>query len=398
MINKARDGWSSFWTGYGLFNESPKRINFMMTERRFLILILGLLFLGGILVPSCIRAERIKDIASLEGARENQLLGYGLVVGLNGTGDKGLATMQSITNMLARMGMTVNAKDIQAKNAAAVIVTATLPAFPKPGIKIDAIVSAMGDAKNLQGGTLLLTPLKGPDQKVYGLAQGPVSLGGFGAASGGSTVQKNHPTAGRIPNGAIIERGLEVPLKIGNDIHIVLHRPDFTTAFQVSQTINRKIGGEYAEALDPSLIKVRMPDDFLGGLMGFITQVESMDVFMDTLAKVIINERTGTVVMGERIRISPVAISHGNLTIEVSTDYKVSQPPPFAPSNAQTVVVPQTKMEVKEQKSSLIEVSGVTLGEVVRALNSLGVTPRDLIAIVQALRSAGALKVELEII
>ncbi len=228
----------------------------MKTERRFLFLILGLLIFGGILVPSWIRAERIKDIASLEGARENQLLGYGLVVGLNGTGDKGLATMQSITNMLARMGMTVNAKDIQAKNAAAVIVTATLPAFPKPGIRIDAIVSAMGDAKNLQGGTLLLTPLKGPDQKVYGLAQGPISLGGFGAASGGSTVQKNHPTAGRIPNGAIIERGLEVPLKIGNDIHIVLHRPDFTTAFQVSQTINRKMGGEYAEAMDPSLIKV----------------------------------------------------------------------------------------------------------------------------------------------
>jgi flagellar P-ring protein precursor FlgI len=370
----------------------------MKTERRCLFLIVGLFILGGVLVPPRIGAERIKDIASLEGARENQLLGYGLVVGLNGTGDKGLATMQSITNMLARMGMTVNAKDIQAKNAAAVIVTATLPAFPKPGIRIDAVVSAMGDAKNLQGGTLLLTPLKGPDQKVYGLAQGPISLGGFGAASGGSTVQKNHPTAGRIPNGAIIERGLEVPLKIGDNIHIILHRPDFTTAFYVSQTINRKMGGEYSEAVDPSLIKLRMPDDFLGGPMGFITQVESLEVYIDTLAKVIINERTGTVVMGERIRISPVAISHGNLTIEVSTNYKVSQPPPFAPSGAQTVVVPQTKMEVKEQKSSLIEVSGVTLGEVVRALNSLGVTPRDLIAIVQALRSAGALKVELEII
>ena len=370
----------------------------MKTERRYLFLLAGLFFLGSILVPPRIGAERIKDIASLEGARENQLLGYGLVVGLNGTGDKGLATMQSITNMLARMGMTVNAKDIQAKNAAAVIVTATLPAFPKPGIRIDAVVSAMGDAKNLQGGTLLLTPLKGPDQKVYGIAQGPISLGGFGAASGGSSVQKNHPTAGRIPNGAIIERGLEVPLKNGEDIHIILHRPDFTTAYQVSQTINRKMGGEYAAAVDPSLIKVKMPDDFLGGPMGFITQVESLEVYIDTLAKVIINERTGTVVMGDRIRISPVAISHGNLTIEVSTNYKVSQPLPFAPDGAKTVVVPQTKMEVKEQKSSLIEVSGVSLGEVVRVLNSLGVTPRDLIAIVQALRSAGALKVELEII
>ena len=372
-------------------------VRFRLMNFRSLIIFFVLFGIGGYM-PSSSQAERIKDIASLEGARENQLVGYGLVVGLNGTGDKSLTTMQSIANMLARMGMIVNATDIQAKDTAAVIVTATLPAFPKPGIRIDALVSAMGDAKSLQGGTLLLSPLKGPDQKVYGLAQGPISLGGFGAASGGSTVQKNHPTAGRIPNGAIIERGLDVPLKTGNDIHVVLHRSDFTTAFQVSQTINRKMGGEYAEAIDPSMIKVRIPDDFLGGVMGFITQIESLDVSTDTMAKVILNERTGTVVMGERIRISPVAISHGNLTIEVSTDYKVSQPMPFAPSTAQTIVVPQTKMEVKEQKSSLVEVSGVTLGEVVRALNALGVTPRDLIAIVQALKSAGALKVELEII
>lgn len=213
----------------------------LVMNYRSLIILFVFFGIGGYL-PSSIQAERIKDIASLEGARENQLLGYGLVVGLNGTGDKSLATMQGITNLLARMGMTVNTKDIQAKNAAAVIVTATLPAFPKPGIKIDAIVSAMGDAKNLQGGTLLLTPLKGPDQKVYGLAQGPISLGGFGAASGGTSVQKNHPTAGRIPNGAIIERGLDVPLKIGNDLHVILHHSDFTTAFQVSQTINRKMG------------------------------------------------------------------------------------------------------------------------------------------------------------
>jgi len=377
--------------------ENPMvRLRLMMNYRSLIILFV--LFGVGGYMPSSSQAERIKDIAGLEGARENQLIGYGLVVGLHNTGDISLTTMQSIANMLARMGMLVNAKDIQAKNTAAVIVTGTLPAFPKPGIRIDAVVSAMGDAKNLQGGTLLLTSLKGPDQKVYGLAQGPISLGGFGAASGGAAVQKNHPTAGRIPNGVIIEKGLDISLKRGEDIHIVLHHPDFTTAFQVSKTINQKMGGEYAEAIDPSMIKVRMPDDFLGGLMGFITQIESLDVVMDTLAKVIINERTGTVVMGERVRISPVAISHGNLTIEVSTDYKVSQPLPYAPNTAQTIVVPQTKMEVKEQKSSLIEVSGVTLGEVVRALNALGVTPRDLIAVVQALKSAGALKVELEII
>ena len=308
--------------------------------------------------------------------------------------------MQGIANMLARMGLTVNAKDIQAKNVAAVMVTATLPPFPKPGIKIDAVVSAMGDAKTLQGRTLLLTPLKGPDQKVYGLAQGSISLGGFSVSSGGSGVQKNHPTSGRIPNGVIIERGLDIALKKGNTLHMVLHNPDFTTAFHVAKTINQKLGVDLAEAVDPSLIKLRIPEDgdFLGGLMGFITQIEAMEVSLDTLSKIVINERTGTVVMGEKVRLSPVAISHGNLTIEVTTDYKVSQPGPFAPSNAQTVVVPQTKVDVKEQKASLVEVAGTTLGEVVRALNYLGVTPRDLIAILQALKSAGALKVDLEII
>ncbi len=360
-------------------------------------------WLGGILLilglcPFSLKAERIKDIASLEGARENQLLGYGLVVGLNGTGDKGTATLQSIVNLLGRMGITVKPRDLQAKNAAAVIVTANLPPFPKAGMRMDAVVSAIGDAKTLQGGTLLLTPLKGPDQKVYGLAQGPISLGGFGAAAPGAAMQKNHPTAGRIPNGAIIERGIEVPWPTGDGLKIILNRPDFTTAVQVAQTINRHLGRELAEAVDPSLIRLKGGEDYPGGLMGLIARIESLEVQTDALAKVVINERTGTVVMGDRVRISPVAISHGSLTVEVTTDYQVSQPPPFAPRSAETVVVPKSKVEVKEQKSSLVEVSGVTLGEVVRALNALGVTPRDLIAIVQALRSAGALKAELEIL
>jgi flagellar P-ring protein precursor FlgI len=373
------------------------RIILMKFKGRLLVTSLAFWILGT-LAPCLVQAERIKDVASVVGVRENQLIGYGLVVGLNGNGDKGNATMRSIANMLARMGLTVDFKDLSSKNAAAVIVTATLPPFPKPGLKIDAVVSAMGDAKSIQGGTLLLTPLKGPDQKVYGLAQGPVSLGGFAAGAGGSSVQKNHPTAGRVPNGLIIERGIEITLKKGDEIQMVLHSPDFTTAFQVAKTINQKLGGDYAEAMDPAMIKIRPPEDFLGGLMGFITQMESLDVTLDTMAKVVINERTGTVVMGEKVRLSPVAISHGNLTIEVTTEYKVSQPNPFAPSGAQTVVVPQTKMDVKEQKAALVEVSGVTLGEVVRALNSLGVTPRDLIAILQALKSSGSLKVELEIL
>jgi flagellar P-ring protein precursor FlgI len=348
--------------------------------------------------PLQVRAERLKDVASVVGVRENQLVGYGLVVGLNGNGDKGNATMQTIATMLARMGLTISYKDLSTKNAAAVMVTATLPPFPKPGMKIDAVVSSMGDAKSIQGGTLILTPLKGPDQKVYGMAQGPVSIGGFSSGTGGASVQKNHPNAGRVPNGVIIERGIEIPLKNGEEIQMLLHDPDFTTAFQTAKTINQKFGGEYAEALDPSLIKIRPPENFPGGLMGFITQMELLEVSLDTLAKVVINERTGTVVMGEKVRLSPVAISHGSLSIEITTEYKVSQPNPFAPSGAQTVVVPQSKVDVKEQKASLVEVSGVTLGEVVRALNSLGVTPRDLMAILQALKRSGALKVELEIL
>jgi flagellar P-ring protein precursor FlgI len=348
--------------------------------------------------PGLVQAERLKDVTSVVGVRENQLIGYGLVVGLNGNGDKGNATMKTIANMLGRMGAVTDYKDLSTKNAAAVMVTATMPPFPKPGMKIDAVVSAMGDAKSIQGGTLLLTPLKGPDQKVYALAQGPVSVGGFSAGASGSSVQKNHPTAGRVPNGVIIEREIEIPLKNGEEIQMVLHSPDFTAAFQIAKAINQKFGGEYAEAKDPSLIKIRPPEDFLGGMMGFITQMESLEVTLDVLAKVVINERTGTVVMGEKVRLSPVAISHGNLTIEITTEYKVSQPNPFAPVGSQTVTVPQSKVDVKEQKAALIEVSGVTLGEVVRGLNSLGVTPRDLMAILQALKRSGSLKVELEIL
>ncbi len=364
---------------------------------RYLLLV-TLLITYHLSLITVVHAERIKDIASIEGVRENQLIGYGLVVGLNGTGDKGLSTMQGIANMLGRMGLTTNPNDIKAKNAAAVMVTAILPPFPKPGIKIDALVSAIGDAKNLQGGTLLLAPLKGPDGKVYGLAQGPISIGGFTGGGGGTTVQKNHPTAGRIPNGVIIERGLQVNMGKGNDINILLNTPDFTTASEVSKTINQGLKGNYAFAVDPSVIRLRIPAEYSHRVVELVTLVEGLEVSVDVLAKVIINERTGTVVMGEKVKISPVAISHGSLTIEVKTEYQVSQPFPFAPQKAETVVVPQEKVDVKEQKASLVEVSGVTLGEVIRALNALGVTPRDLIAILQALKAAGALKAELEII
>ncbi|MFN3396770.1 MAG: flagellar basal body P-ring protein FlgI [Thermodesulfovibrionales bacterium] len=347
---------------------------------------------------SSAHAERIKDIASFEGFRENQLIGYGLVVGLDGSGDKGLATMQGIANMLQRMGLTVRPNDIKAKNTAAVMVTANLPPFPKPGIKIDAIVSTIGDAKSLQGGTLLLTPLKGPDGKVYALAQGPVSIGGFVGGGGGTTVQKNHPTTGKVPEGVMIEREPPFNLINGSEMKIFLRRPDFTVAKGIAHKINEALKFDYASPSDPSTVRLRIPPEYKGRIVELVSMIESLEVNVDVPARVVINERTGTVVIGEKVRVSPVAIAHGNLSIEIKTEYKVSQPPPLAPEKAETIVVPEKEVKVKEEKAALVEVSGTTLGEVVKALNALGVTPRDLISILQALKAAGALRAELEII
>ena len=350
------------------------------------------------LAASFAHAERIKDIASIEGVRENQLIGYGLVAGLDGTGDKGNATLQSIANMLLRMGVTVKPADIKAKNTASVMVTATLPPFPRPGTKIDAVVATLGDAKNLHGGSLLLTPLKGPDGNVYAVAQGQVSTGGFSAGGGGTSVQKNHPTTGKVPQGVIIEKDPDFMLGAGGDIKIFLQRPDFSTALEVSKKINEALSFEYASTLDPSTVRLKIPPEYHSRVVELITRIEGLEVPVDLPARVVINERTGTVVIGDKVRISPVAIAHGSLTIEIKTEYQVSQPNPFAPKGSETVVVPQKDVTAKEQKASLVEVSGVSLGEIVRALNSLGVTPRDLISILQALKASGSLKAELEII
>jgi flagellar P-ring protein precursor FlgI len=347
--------------------------------------------------PGTADSERIKDIARFEGFRENQLIGYGLVVGLDGTGDKGIATMQAVANMLQRMGITVRPSDIKAKNTAAVIVTASLPPFPKPGMKVDALVSTIGDAKSLQGGTLLLTPLKGPDGRVYGLAQGPVSIGGFTGGGGGTRIQKNHPSAGKVPGGVIIEKEPSFMLSLDGNLRLFLMRPDFSVASEIEKKINNTFGPDTAIAEDSTSIKIRIPEPYMSRPVEFITMIEAIEIKMDTPAKVVINERTGTVVIGENVKLSPVAIAHGNLTIEIKTTYKVSQPPSFAPESAETVVVPEREVKAKEEKASLVEVSGATLGEIIRALNTLGVTPRDLIAILQALKEAGALKAEIEI-
>jgi flagellar P-ring protein precursor FlgI len=377
----------------------PKMLVTGRKQLRIIIaVVLGLLSAVCCLSPAS--AERIKDIASVEGVRENQLIGFGLVVGLAGKGDKSDATFQPVANMLRKMGIVVKEADIKSgsKNTAAVMVTANLPPFPKPGTKIDVVVSAMADAKTLQGGTLLLAPLKGPDGKVYALAQGPVSIGGYIGGGGGTTVQKNHPTAGKIPDGGMIE--VEPPFRLGGDgeVRLFLHRPDFTTASLTAKKINETLTGEYAVTVDPSTIRMKVPTDYADKVVELVSLVEGLDVSIDIPARVVINERTGTVVIGDTVRLAPVAIAHGNLTIEIKTEYRVTQPPSFAPESSRTVVVPEQQVTVSEQKAALVEVSGVTLGDIVRALNALGVTPRDLISILEALKASGALRAQVEII
>jgi len=349
-----------------------------------------------------VRGEaRVKDVARVLGIRDNSLYGYGLVVGLQGTGDKSTSspfTPQTIANMLQRLGIAVPVERLEGKNVAAVIVTAKLPPFAKPGSTLDVTVSSLGDASTLQGGTLLLTPLQGPDARVYALAQGPLSVGGSAAGgASGDTVQKNHPTVGRIPNGGVVEREIASALDTAS-VTLMLQRPDATTAVRLADAVNGAGEGAVARAIDPSTVIVSVPASYQPRLMEFIARIEILTLSVDVPARVVINERTGTIIMGSRLRISTVAIAHGNLTIQVKERPQVSQPGAFAPQGAQTVVVPRSTITVKEEKSRLLVVDeGVSIGDVVQGLNALGVTPRDLISIMQAIRAAGALMAELEI-
>ena len=353
-----------------------------------------------LLVTSGAYAERIKDIAIFSGARENELIGYGLVAGLKGTGDSdGTYYYQPVANMLSRMGINVNPADVKGKtkNIAAVIVTAKLPTMLKPGSKIDVEVSSIGDCKSLQGGTLFTTPLRGLDNNVYAVAQGPVSIGGFLAGGGGTQTIKNHPNTGTVPNGAIVEREVPVQLNRKSRLEILLNMPDFTTSTRVADKINERLGGLFAKAEGPSAVSLIVPDAFADKVVDLIATIERIDVSVDTLAKVIINERTGTVVIGENVTISPVALAQGALTITIKTDYQASQPPSLAPGGARTVVTPQQQVTVEEKKVSLSQVKGASIGELVKALNALGATPRDLVAILQAIKAAGSLNAELVI-
>lgn len=345
-------------------------------------------------------AARLKDIAFFEGVRPNQLVGYGLVVGLDNTGDQtNTFTSQSIANMLNRMGTKFDSTTIKmVKNAAAVIVTAELPPFIKPGSKIDVLVSSLGDAKSLQGGTLISTPLKALDGSVYAIAQGPVALAGFTAGKKGASVVKNHQTAGKISDGAIIEKELPFTFTNKDDITLSLRNPDFTTARRISDEINKVMGNNVAIPIDSGGVRVQVPFDLKTNLVEYVSRLEAIEITPDNVTKVVVNERTGTVVIGENVRISTVAISHGDLSVEIKTQYLISQPEALS-TGGTTVVVPAPKVEVKEAKSNVIVLNAsVTLGDVVRALNLVGVTPRDLVAILQAIKAAGALQAELEII
>jgi flagellar P-ring protein precursor FlgI len=345
-------------------------------------------------------AERIKDIANFSGIRENELIGYGIVVGLSGTGDRdALHTLQPFANMLTRMGVSVNPADLRGKtkNIAAVVVTARFPTMVRPGSRIDVQVSSIGDARTLQGGTLLMTPLMGPDGNVYAVAQGPVSIGGFLAGGEGARIIRNHPTVGTIPNGAIVEREVPVQLNRKDRLYLLLTSPDITTAKRAADSINKRLNGMFARPEGPSVVSIAVPDLFRNRVVELMSEVELVEVEVDTPARVVINERTGTVVIGDNVRISPVAVAHGALTITIKTEYEVFQPLPFAPPPGEVVIVPRIEILAEEQEAPLMEVSGVTIGELVRALNALGVTPKDLVAILQAIKTAGALRAELVI-
>jgi len=344
-------------------------------------------------------AVRIKDIASIKGIRNNQIVGYGLVVGLNGTGDKGGSgfTMQSLANMMDKMGIRVDKAQLKVKNVASVMVTSEMPPFARVGGRIDISVSSVGDAKSLAGGTLLMTPLKGADDNIYAIAQGPLAIGGVGAEGGGGGAVKNHLLVGRIAGGATVEKEVPFDLDGKKELTMFLSNPDFTTAQRVAEKINGSMGPGTAKAVDSGTVMLEIPPKLKGNVASFISLIETLDVKPDSDAKIIVNEKTGTVVIGENVKISKVAISHGNLSITVQNSQQVSQPAPL--SGGQTVTAPATSLNIKEEKQKLVVLpESATIGDLVKALNALGVTPRDMISIFQSIKAAGALQADLEII
>ena len=342
-------------------------------------------------------AVRIKDIASFSGVRDNQLIGYGLVVGLSGTGDKtsSVFTMRSMVNMLERMGVSVDMRQMKPKNVAAVMVTAKMPVSAKPGTRLDVTVSSLGDATSLLGGVLLQTPLTGVDGKIYGLAQGSMTLGGFTVEGEAASAAKNITTVGMIPGGALVERS--VPFEFNDQDKLTLHlrQPDFSTSMQMAERLNAAMGGQFATAVDGASVDLNVPPEYRGNLVPLMASVENIEITPDSPAKVVVDEKTGTVVLGRDVRISRAAVAHGNLSVLITEYQDVSQPGPF--SSGDTVVTPQTEINVNEQNRRLMMVEGATLQELVDGLNAIGATPRDLITILRTLKTAGALHAELEV-
>jgi flagellar P-ring protein precursor FlgI len=354
----------------------------------------------GCAVSTATATSRIKDLASIEGIRQNQLLGYGLVVGLNGTGDtlnNSPFTKQSLQAMLERLGVNIHGQQIRTGNVAAVMVTANLPPFATQGTRIDVTASAMGDAKSLEGGTLLVTPLLGADGNVYAVAQGSLSIGGFQAEGQAAKITRGVPTVGALPNGAIIEREIDFSLASLGQLRIALRNPDFTTAKRIAIAINDYIGSPVAEPLDPSTVELTLPKKFPQNVVSMLTEIEQLQVEPDNAAKIVIDERSGVIVIGRDVRVSTVAVAQGNLTVTISESPQVSQPAPLS-RGGRTVVVPRTQVGVQEEGKKLALVNeGVSLQQIVDGLNALGIGPRDLITILQAIKAAGAIQADIEV-
>ena len=365
----------------------------------FLAVILAVILVLAAPVAPAQATSRIKDLANIEGVRQNQLIGYGLVVGLNGTGDtlnNIPFTRQSLQAMLERLGVNTRGSQIRTGNVAAVMVTANLPAFGTQGTRIDVTVSALGDSKSLQGGTLLVTPLLGADGNVYAVAQGSVAIGGFQAEGEAAKIVRGVHTVGRISNGAIIEREIDFALNKLNQVRLALRNSDFTTAKRIAAAVNDYIGSAIAEPLDASTVQLTLPPKADANMVALLTEIEQLQIEPDLGAKVVIDERSGIIVMGRDVRVSTVAVAQGNLTVTISETPQVSQPAPF--SRGETRVVPRTRIGVQEDGKKLALVKeGVSLQQLVDGLNALGIGPRDLIAILQAIKAAGAIQAEIEV-
>jgi len=382
-------------------------VKFLERKMKFPRYLLGMtgLMVWGLAVGSAkdalLRPVRIQDIATVEGVRENSLIGYGMVVGLNNTGDRQqtLFPAQTLVNILRKMGVQLSGTltSMQVRNIAAVFITATLPPFSSPGTRIDVDVSSVGDAKSLEGGILLLSPLYGADGQTYGTAQGSVVLGGYTAGTRANSVQVNHPTSGRVPGGGLVERDTSVDLAKLTHVALLLRNYDFATSQKVAEVINGRFGENLARAVDGRRIEIRLPDTSRENVSRVLAQIEVLTVGVQEAAKVVVNERTGTIVMGQHVSLSACSILHGNLAIEITTQYQVSQPEPL--SQGQTVVVPQTTVRAKESAANRVELrEGATVQELISGLQGIGATARDIVAILEAIQAAGALQAELEVI